>query len=66
MSTNDNGNTGGGSLTDTDNIAITVTAVNDAPVNTVPGAQTTNEDTAKVDQRHQRERRGRKPRDDGR
>ncbi|HJT68495.1 MAG TPA: choice-of-anchor Q domain-containing protein [Pyrinomonadaceae bacterium] len=27
---------------------ITITAVNDAPVNTVPGPQTTNEDTAKV------------------
>ena len=32
--------------TDTDTVAITVTAVNDAPVNTVPGAQTVNEDTA--------------------
>ena len=30
---------------DTDTVAITVTAVNDAPVNTVPGAQTVNEDT---------------------
>ncbi len=29
-------------------VTITVFAVNDAPVNTVPGAQTTNEDTAKV------------------
>ncbi|MEO6320741.1 MAG: cadherin-like domain-containing protein [Polaromonas sp.] len=27
---------------------INVTAVNDAPVNTVPGAQTTNEDTSKI------------------
>ena len=27
-------------LTDTDTVAITVTPVNDAPVNTVPGAQT--------------------------
>ena len=32
--------------TDSDSVAITVTAVNDAPVNTVPGAQTVNEDTA--------------------
>src|SRR4029434_5864428 len=32
--------------TDSDTVAITVTAVNDAPVNTVPGAQTVNEDTA--------------------
>ena len=32
-------------------MAITVTSVNDAPVNTVPGAQTVNEDTALLDQR---------------
>src|SRR6185436_2958400 len=32
--------------TDSDAVAITVTAVNDAPVNTVPGAQTVNEDAA--------------------
>src|SRR4030095_9246622 len=31
---------------DSDTVAITVTAMNDAPVNTVPGAQTVNEDTA--------------------
>jgi hypothetical protein len=44
--TNDLGNTGaGGSLTDTDTIAITVGAVDDAPINTVPGPQSTNEDT---------------------
>ncbi|MBS0495873.1 MAG: tandem-95 repeat protein, partial [Proteobacteria bacterium] len=36
----------GGSNTYT--VSITVTAVNDAPVNTVPGAQTVNEDTALV------------------
>jgi len=43
--TNDLGNFGvGGTLTDTDVIPITVTAVNDAPVNTVPGAQITLED----------------------
>ena len=47
--TNDQGNTGsGGTLSDTDTVAITVNAVNDAPVNTVPGAQTTNEDTTLV------------------
>ena len=33
-------------VTDVDTVAITVTAVNDAPVNTVPGAQTVAEDTA--------------------
>ena len=39
--TNDQGNTGaGGPLSDTDTVAITVTAVDDAPVNTVPAAQT--------------------------
>ena len=32
--------------TDTDTVAITVNPVNDAPVNTVPGAQSVNEDTA--------------------
>src|SRR5262245_16908162 len=34
-----------GTATDTDTIAITVNAVNDAPVNTVPGAQSVAEDT---------------------
>src|SRR5678815_3676573 len=49
IQTSDLGNTGsGGVLTDTDNVAITVNAVNDAPVNTVPPAQSTNEDTALV------------------
>ena len=33
-------------MTDSDAVAITVTSVNDGPVNTVPGAQTVNEDTA--------------------
>ena len=33
-------------MTDSDAVAITVTPVNDGPVNTVPGAQTVNEDTA--------------------
>jgi hypothetical protein len=32
--------------TDSDAVAITVTSVNDGPVNTVPGAQAVNEDTA--------------------
>ncbi len=45
--TSDLGNTGsGGTLTDSDTVAITVNAVNDAPVNSVPTAQTTNEDTS--------------------
>src|SRR5204863_5369292 len=45
--TNDQGNTGsGGPLSDTDTVNITVNPVNDAPVNTVPGAQVVNEDTA--------------------
>ena len=45
--TNDLGNSGaGGALSDTDTVAITVNAANDAPVNTVPGPQTGNEDTA--------------------
>jgi VCBS repeat-containing protein len=33
-------------VTGSDTVAITVSSVNDAPVNTVPGAQTVNEDTA--------------------
>src|SRR5439155_1685699 len=49
LTTNDQGNTGsGGAQSDTDTVALTVNAVNDAPVNSVPGAQSTNEDTAKV------------------
>jgi hypothetical protein len=49
VSTNDNGNTGaGGPKIDSDPITINVAAVNDAPVNTVPGGQTVNEDTALV------------------
>ncbi|MCK1549543.1 VCBS domain-containing protein [Bradyrhizobium sp. 177] len=40
MTTSDQGFTGtGGTLTDTDSININITAVNDAPVNTVPGTQ---------------------------
>ena len=47
MVTNDGGNTGNGGIkTDTDTVAITVSAVNDAPVNAVPAAQTVNEDTS--------------------
>lgn len=46
ITTNDLGNTGsGGSLMDEDTVEITVNAVNDAPVNTVPDVQTVNEDT---------------------
>src|SRR6185503_7489817 len=40
LSTDSNG------ATDSDTVAITVNSVNDVPVNTVPGAQTVNEDTA--------------------
>jgi hypothetical protein len=43
--TNDGGNSGtGGALSDTDTVAITVNPVNDAPINTVPGAQSVNEE----------------------
>ncbi|WP_439487428.1 putative Ig domain-containing protein, partial [Algoriphagus sp.] len=49
ISITDNGNTGsGGSLTDQTNVTLTVTAVNDAPVNTVPGTQQTDQDAALV------------------
>src|SRR5262245_19143568 len=45
ITTNDQGNTGsGGALSDVDSVAITVNAVNDAPINIVPAAQTMNED----------------------
>ncbi|MEZ5663984.1 MAG: Ig-like domain-containing protein [Burkholderiaceae bacterium] len=37
-----------GGLSDTDSLAITVTPVNDAPLNSVPGAQSTSEDTPLV------------------
>jgi hypothetical protein len=44
--TNDQGSSGaGGAKSDTDGIGITVNAVNDPPVVTVPGAQVINEDT---------------------
>ena len=37
-----------GGVTETANVTMTVTAVNDAPVNTLPAAQVTSEDTNKV------------------
>ncbi|WP_313603677.1 DUF4347 domain-containing protein [Comamonas jiangduensis] len=37
---NDNGNTGGSPQSDTKSVTISVTAVNDAPVNSVPASQT--------------------------
>src|SRR3954452_8715601 len=44
---NDNGNTGsGGPLTDSKSTSIAITAIDDAPVNSVPGTQTINEDEA--------------------
>jgi VCBS repeat-containing protein len=47
--TNDQGNTGsGGAKMDTDIVPIKVTVVNDGPVNTVPSAQSVNEDTTLV------------------
>ena len=47
ITTNDQGNSGsGGALSDSDTVAITVDAVNDPPVNTVPAAQSTNADIA--------------------
>ncbi|KAE8175930.1 hcalcium-binding protein [Photobacterium carnosum] len=49
MTTDDNGNSGaGGALTDTDSIDITVTPVNDAPINTVPAPFDVNEDGSHV------------------
>ncbi|MBI5756942.1 MAG: hypothetical protein HZA46_00325 [Planctomycetales bacterium] len=45
ITTNDQGNTGSpGPLTDTDVIAITINAVNDPPVNSIPGPQATSID----------------------
>ena len=41
-------NGAGGAKTDSDSVAITVNAVNDFPVNSVPGTQTTPEDTPRV------------------
>ncbi|AQZ35152.1 hypothetical protein BHQ29_18990 [Pseudomonas sp. LPH1] len=45
VSINDGGNTGsGGAQTDTTTVTLTVTAVNDAPVNSVPAAQSVDQD----------------------
>lgn len=46
MSTNDQGNSGGAALTDTDTVSISITAVNDAPVNTIPAGLQTDEGVA--------------------
>ena len=47
LTTDDGGNTGfGGAQTDVDTSIITVDAVNDAPVNTLPATYSTNEDTS--------------------
>ena len=47
--TNDQGNLGtGGAKSDTDTVNITVAPVNDAPVNSVPGPQSVNEDATLV------------------
>mgnify|MGYP003694777325 CR=1 FL=1 len=65
MTTSDGGNIGtGGTLTDVDTVGITVTAVNDAPVNTVPASIAVTEDVASPITRHQhqRRRRGRRAR----
>ncbi|MFM7073838.1 MAG: beta strand repeat-containing protein, partial [Planctomycetota bacterium] len=49
ISTSDQGLTGAGGIQiDTDTVTIAVAAVNDPPVNTVPGPQTFNEDTVRV------------------
>ncbi|MFL6726999.1 MAG: VCBS domain-containing protein [Sphingomicrobium sp.] len=49
MTTSDGGNSGsGGALGDTDISTINITAVDDAPINTMPGAQAVNEDTTLV------------------
>ncbi|MBI5757713.1 MAG: tandem-95 repeat protein, partial [Planctomycetales bacterium] len=45
ITTNDQGNMGsGGPLSDTDTLNINVIAVNDAPVNSLPGTQSTNDE----------------------
>ena len=50
MTTDDLGNTGaGGAKTDTDNVTIAVTAVNDAPTLDAIGDVTVNEDAARAD-----------------
>ncbi|MBL1173643.1 beta strand repeat-containing protein [Pantanalinema sp. GBBB05] len=44
ITVNDNGNTGGGALTDTDAITVNVLPVNDPPVISLPSAQVASED----------------------
>lgn len=46
VTVNDQGNTGGTALSDSKTVAITVSALNDAPKNTLPGNLTTNESEA--------------------
>ncbi len=47
VTANDNGNTGtGGAMTDTEMVTLNITAVNDAPVSTVPASIAVNEDVA--------------------
>jgi hypothetical protein len=48
VTTDDLGNSPAPALNDSDSVTLNVTAVNDAPANTVPAAQATNEDTALV------------------
>ena len=48
ITTDDLGNTGGGALTDVDVLNITVNPVNDAPVLTLPAAQSTSEEVPLV------------------
>jgi hypothetical protein len=48
VTTDDQGNSPAPALNDSDTVTLNVTAVNDAPANTVPVAQATNEDTALV------------------
>lgn len=45
VTVNDQGNTGGGSLRDSASFDVDVRAINDAPVNQVPGTQTVDEDS---------------------
>ncbi len=48
ISINDGGNTGGGALTDSTTLTLAVTAVNDAPVNSLPAAQSVDQDASLV------------------
>jgi hypothetical protein len=45
IDTNDQGASGGPAQSDNDSIALNITSVNDAPVNSVPAGQSVNEDT---------------------